>query len=460
MATARGLAERAHATQRRKALNQPYISHLEAVAELLRAHGHDDERTLAAAYLHDLIEDQSAFVDELIATMPVEVVDTVRALSEPKQDVDGRPKPKSERFAAYHAGLSADSDAVRRALPISCADKIHNTHSLVEAEAAGDPILMKLKTRPGDHRRQLERMRPLYAQHVTPSLLAAFDDAAEAFERLVARWLPGRAALIAAEAHLGQFDKAGAPYIYHPMQLAVSTRAADERVVALLHDVLEDTPWTLDALAREGFGASTLRALDALTRRSEESYEAFIARIARDRLASRVKLLDLAHNSDVSRLPGPPSDADHARLERYRAATATLQQTLQARNLYVRLSEQSRERVQALARLEVTRGDHVTLAYRVQPTALDPGWVPGGHTLGDRIELHAVAERANDRVQALVVEIAGSRLRPIDGAVLHITVSRSTIARSRDANALLTSGSETALHPPLELEGVVEWHDE
>jgi hypothetical protein len=460
VAAARSLAERAHATQRRKALNQPYISHLEAVAELLRTHGHDDELTIAAAYLHDVLEDQPAFAAELIATMPNEVADTVRALSEPKQRGDGSPMPKSERFAAYLSGLSVDADAVRRALPVSCADKIHNTLSLIEAEAGGDPILMKLTTRPGEHRSQLARLRPLYAPRVTPSLLAAYDDAARGFEQLLARWLPGRAALIAAEAHLGQLDEAGAPYIYHPMQLAMATADHDERTVALLHDVVEDTSWTLDALAREGYGEPILRALDALTRRSDERYEDFIARIAHDRLATRVKLLDLAHNSDLSRLPGPPSEADLARLERYRAATVTLQQASQARSLYVRLDAESCARVRAHARLEVARGEHVTLAYRVQPSQLDPSWIPGGYAVGSAVELRVVAERANERVQAFVVELAGSRVRPIDGAVLHVTVSRSAPARSRDANALLAGGVDVPVAPELVLAGVIEWADE
>ncbi len=91
---------------------------------------------------------------------------------------------------------------------MSCTDKIHNLLSIVDAEAAGSGILMTLKTRPGEHRAQLMRLRTLYAPSVNASLLSAFDEAASKLIALVEAWFPGRAALIAAEAHLGQFDKA------------------------------------------------------------------------------------------------------------------------------------------------------------------------------------------------------------------------------------------------------------
>jgi hypothetical protein len=460
VAEARRIAERAHEGQVRKARGEPYFSHLEAVAALLVAHGHADDVTLAAAYLHDVVEDKPAFTDEMVRSMPAEVVETVRALTEPKQDSSGAPLVKAQRFDAYVLGLSSGTPAAQRALPVSCADKIHNTLSIVEAEAAGSGLLMTLKTRPGEHRAQLMRLRALYAPAVNASLLSAFDEAAGKLIALVEAWFPGRAAHIAAEAHLGQFDKAGAPYVFHPMQLAMETTDIAERTVALLHDVVEDSRWTLDALSREGCPSAVLRAVDALTRRSGETYDEFISRVARDRLATRVKLLDLGHNSDLSRIPNP-THTDRARVEKYRDAAARLRSELEKRSLYVRLTADSVEKARSFARLPVLRAEHVTLAYRVHPAALDARWIPGGASPGDLVDVTVAGELANTRVQLFVVEIGGTRARPSDGGVLHLTVSRSGDARSRDSNALLAAGAVPSPRPALvTLKGVVEWVDE
>jgi (p)ppGpp synthase/HD superfamily hydrolase len=132
-----------------------------------------------------------------------------------------------------------------------------------------------------------------------------------------------RAIAIAAEAHMGQVDKAGAPYILHPLRVMLRVRTAPERIAAVLHDVVEDTPWTLEALAAEGFAPEVLAAVDALTRREGESYEAFVARAGADPIGRAVKLADLAENMDLTRLEAP-SAHDFARLERYRRAVAHL----------------------------------------------------------------------------------------------------------------------------------------
>ena len=132
-----------------------------------------------------------------------------------------------------------------------------------------------------------------------------------------------RAIALAAEAHAGQVDKAGAPYILHPLRLLLAVDAPTERIVAVLHDVVEDTLWTLEALRAEGFTREVLDAVEALTRRAGESYEAFIERVAANPLARRVKRADLADNLDLGRLP-VVTEADLARLARYRAALARL----------------------------------------------------------------------------------------------------------------------------------------
>lgn len=133
-----------------------------------------------------------------------------------------------------------------------------------------------------------------------------------------------RAIAVAAKAHEGQHDKGGTAYILHPLRVMLRVQTTEQRIVAVLHDVLEDTSMSLADLAREGFALKILAAVQALSRRDDESYEAFVARLGSDPLARVVKLADLADNSDLSRIamPGPE---DLARLQRYQQASAYLQ---------------------------------------------------------------------------------------------------------------------------------------
>ncbi len=319
---ARELARLAHAGHERKA-GGPYFDHLDAVARILVDTGYRDEDQLAAAYLHDLLEDRPMFEPELREQMPEAVVAIVEVLTETKLDRSGRLRDKRDRFDGYLAQIAADTDAARRAIPVSCADKVHNLQSLVEDEEAGRPLLLRLSTRPGEHRAQLSRLEAVYRPVVNDALRLRFDHARVALLDLIARWLPGRAVMIAAEAHLGQRDKAGAPYIDHPLRLRAQAATETEAMVAVLHDVVEDSPWTLDDLRREGFPDEVLVAIDHLTRRAGESYEAFIDRARACPLAARVKRLDLEDNLDGSRI-AEPTAADHARAERYRRALARL----------------------------------------------------------------------------------------------------------------------------------------
>jgi len=97
-----------------------------------------------------------------------------------------------------------------------------------------------------------------------------------------------RAIEIAAKAHAGQADKVGEPYIAHPMRLMARFLAAGEQqlaIVAALHDVVEDSEWSLEQLAEEGFSLEIVSAVDALTRRDGEEYLAYVRRAAIDRLA-------------------------------------------------------------------------------------------------------------------------------------------------------------------------------
>ena len=128
---------------------------------------------------------------------------------------------------------------------------------------------------------------------------------------------------IAMNAHEGQVDRAGKPYIMHPIMVASMTHSCDEFVTALLHDVLEDSTYTVDDLHREGIPEHIVEALCLLTHDKDEPYMDYVRRIKCSPLARAVKLADLKHNSDLSRLP-VISEKDLARAEKYKAAMELL----------------------------------------------------------------------------------------------------------------------------------------
>lgn len=134
---------------------------------------------------------------------------------------------------------------------------------------------------------------------------------------------------IAVEAHRGQKDRGGAPYILHPLRMMFRVQTDAERMAAVLHDVVEDSAWTLDDLRARGFPDEVLRAVDGLTRREGETYEAFVERAAADPVARRVKIADLEDNMDVRRT-GNVSPGDAERLNRYLRAWRRLTSDLPA----------------------------------------------------------------------------------------------------------------------------------
>jgi len=124
---------------------------------------------------------------------------------------------------------------------------------------------------------------------------------------------------LAVQAHKGQVDKTGAPYILHPLRVMFRLETESERMAAVLHDVVEDTDVGLEMLTAVGYPREVVEAVDSLTRREQETYEAFVERLAHNPLARRVKLADLEDNMDVRRL-ATVTAKDAERLARYRAA--------------------------------------------------------------------------------------------------------------------------------------------
>lgn len=125
-----------------------------------------------------------------------------------------------------------------------------------------------------------------------------------------------RAIEIASAAHAGQLDKGGHPYIMHPIRVMLAMDDEEARIVAVLHDVLEDCPDFVWMVEGAGFSRTVLRALTALTRLPGESYGDFITRVAVNPLARKVKVADMRDNMDLSRIPNP-TELDRARVMKY-----------------------------------------------------------------------------------------------------------------------------------------------
>ena len=130
-----------------------------------------------------------------------------------------------------------------------------------------------------------------------------------------------RAIQIAVNAHAGQIDKGGKPYILHPLWVMDKVRHLGENamIVGILHDVVEDTIWTIADLVEEGFNQEVIYALCLLTKTPDKTYDQYIDEISKDPIAREVKKRDLEHNSKITRLKGlRPKDID--RIEKYHRA--------------------------------------------------------------------------------------------------------------------------------------------
>jgi GTP diphosphokinase / guanosine-3',5'-bis(diphosphate) 3'-diphosphatase len=132
-----------------------------------------------------------------------------------------------------------------------------------------------------------------------------------------------RAIELAAQAHAGQVDKAGQPYILHPLRVMLAVTGEQERIAAVLHDVLEDTEVTLAQLQAEGFADTVLQALAALTKSPGETRMQAATRAAANPIACVVKLADVSDNMDLRRIK-TPTEKDFARLQEYQQVRAFL----------------------------------------------------------------------------------------------------------------------------------------
>ena len=135
-----------------------------------------------------------------------------------------------------------------------------------------------------------------------------------------------KAIVIAAAGHAGMTDKAGAPYILHPLRVMLAMTSRNDQIVGVLHDVVEDCDgWTLDKIRDEGFSTEVVEALDSVTQREGEDYFSFVRRAAANPIGRRVKMADLKDNSDLTRIR-EPQQRDRDRMEKYRKAIKIIEQ--------------------------------------------------------------------------------------------------------------------------------------
>jgi len=138
----------------------------------------------------------------------------------------------------------------------------------------------------------------------------------------------GRAIAIAASAHQDQLDKNGAPYTLHPIRMMLNMDSEEQMIATVLHDVVEDTEWTLDQLRAEGFSDRIIHLVDLLSRKALESYAEFIERVRTDPVAVKIKIADLEDNMDLTRLP-KITGKEISRLKRSHHYWLTLQENNQ-----------------------------------------------------------------------------------------------------------------------------------
>ena len=132
-----------------------------------------------------------------------------------------------------------------------------------------------------------------------------------------------KALQIAVESHKGQTDKSNTPYIFHVLRVMHSVNTDEQKITALLHDVVEDTDWTFDKLKQEGFSDEIVEAIDSVTKRKGEDYFTFVNRSKNNVIGRIVKIADIKDNLNIKRIE-KPTDKDFERMKRYRKALRIL----------------------------------------------------------------------------------------------------------------------------------------
>jgi (p)ppGpp synthase/HD superfamily hydrolase len=136
-----------------------------------------------------------------------------------------------------------------------------------------------------------------------------------------------RAIAIAAKAHEGQVDKAGKPYLDHPLFVMENVNSLEQKIVAVLHDAVEDSELTLEQLRSEGFPEVLVSAIAAITKIEGETYATYLERVIANPIALRVKIADVTHNLDIRRI-AHPTEADFQRIAKYKKVLSQLRAAL------------------------------------------------------------------------------------------------------------------------------------
>ncbi len=136
-----------------------------------------------------------------------------------------------------------------------------------------------------------------------------------------------RAIAIAAKAHEGQVDKAGKPYLDHPLFVMENVNSLEQKIVAVLHDAVEDSELTLEQLRSEGFPEVLVSAIAAITKIEGEAYATYLDRVIANPIALRVKIADVTHNLDLRRIANP-TEADFQRIAKYKKVLSQLRAAL------------------------------------------------------------------------------------------------------------------------------------
>jgi (p)ppGpp synthase/HD superfamily hydrolase len=232
-----------------------------------------------------------------------------------------------KRKEDYIDHLTTADDGVRL---VSCADKLHNCRAMVhdyrnKGEALWERFSAGREEQVWFYRACTTALRKAPRSPRVEPLLEELEDTVAELELLAERGGLAHAMAISAWAHANQRDKAGAPYVLHPIRIMQSQTSESARIVALLHDVVEDAPgWSFERLRREGFSEEVIAALDALTKREGEDYADFIRRAGANTIARAVKIADLKDNLDLTRLPAL-LDNDLERVRRYHESLRSCQ---------------------------------------------------------------------------------------------------------------------------------------